>query len=220
MSLKISHLISVILITTVSLTTAMGCNGCLNQDIDIIRYDCLMDCSSAFNPHTEEADSCAKSCNDFVFNRKCCSSGECASDAETCLATLPSLNFTSATQSLSARSKSPVPVSVAGTSRTRRLSRGNPDAPAQAEVAAAKHQIDRDVSGPIQARFDAGNICCTAVQKVLDTAAPDVAPLLTGEYPQDVQFAGLTLMAFGIAGSAACDFAFGFRCIFKAMTGE
>ena len=227
MALTIPHLLTIILIATVPLTTAIGCNGCLNQDIDSIRYDCLMDCAQAFNPRTQESDACVKACNDFIFDHKCCSSGDCAAEPETCLALLPKLDFSNDIDFLRARSENPeVASTVAATTSERRLIRDarrsalDRNAHAQAEVTAAKHELDETLYSPIEPRFNAFKICCTAVQRVLDAARPDIEPLFRGEYPKDAQIAGITLMAFGIAGSAACNFAFGFKCIYEAMTGQ
>ena len=199
------YLISITLVSlaTLSLTTAIGCTSCLNQNIDDVRYGCLVDCHQAFTRGTTELGYCTRACSDFVFTNGCCPYGTCISNS-TCLANLPSFNFTRSADSMTTRSKD------------FRISDGSRNM--IHDVRKSSQAVVAAMGKAIKPRLKLGNICCAAVQKVLDAAAPDLEPLLHGQFPQDVQDAGMILMSFGFAGSVACNSAFGLQCFFKAMT--
>ena len=208
MPTSIQAIAGLFLVMAVSFTASIGCEDCLDQNIDSIRYGCFEDCNLAFNPNTKEFSACREGCTTFVFEQRCCS-GPCQKEPDVCLAPLidesdfdhDELQVTQKLSDLSDRAAMP----QLKTSQIDESARSIIDSP---------HQSLKTVG--LQRRVDRAKICCVAVQKTLEAAAPRVEPILRGEYPGDEQIAGLALMAFGVAGSFACNLIYDVKCIFNA----
>ena len=202
---------------TIPSVSAVGCNQCLGYDKTDITSTCKTACADPNIGFTvpNQISNCQSNCDKFVNAQSCCNTVSCAPDPQTC--THPSRLSSRNLETTSAASEEleRIKRDASLINYSQLISRDSPynaigstsDLRSLNPRALGHWSLEESGSGNVEKRAPA-DVCCKVAKGVTQGAVA----LIPAAREKDDLYAGLIIIAIGLASAEVCGFFFATIC--------